>query len=852
MPKSFSLKVYYYILALFFIVQTSYSQTHIYTHFGVDDGLPSSEIYDIYQDKQGYIWFATDKGLSRYNGYEFENFTTQDGLPDNTILDFFPQENGQVWFYGYYSQSLFYFNEEFDGFTAFKYNTILKEQLNSSSLIKSIVIDENDTVFIGGYGVCGFIEITKEGDLIKHFDYDISADQLGENQSASIGIHTREKLFFSLCNDYKSTDEVVVLPPENFPTPRMDLAILNREQSIFIGAKLGLVSKSVDIRYYETELKTTGIKRVNDHSFLVGYYNRGAVIRDVSGTILETFLPKKSVTSLLIDREGSYWFSTLDDGIFYIKNPDIKAFSEEHISSLVKDNKNSLYAGLSNGDIANISNNKLNTLYKGSNDHNAIVEFDPINNHLYGYSDANFVNYTTQTSYYVGANKLPEHIGHPLMSSTNNRYYKIINDSIKYFEIDYKIQDICMYNGELLIGTSSGLHIQKDDSVKAYHPIKSLKLRIDDIDLNKETNTVYMATQGAGVIVYGDSIYTINKKHGLTNNIISEIHIENDSTIWACSNAGLNRIAFTSNNRYDVTTITKADGLLSNDIDDIEIINDTVWVATKKGLCYFKKEVLEEKAVSEILSLTLDDVTANSNSIFGYDTKLKHNQNTIDFTLQAISHKNAGNIDYLYRLKEVDTVWKSSKYRNISFPSLSPGKYTFQAKAKVSNSVSNHFINYDFQIQPPFWKSWWFYGICAILFSGLVYLFFKIRVLTYDQAIIRELIRLSIKRLKRKERFYYFRSNGEDFKIPSRTILYVKSEGNYLDISTKDKTYTIRCKIGDFIATTPDALEYLRIHRSYIIRIDQVSSKGRNWVFIKDNKIPVGETYLSELEKIQF
>ena len=107
------MKLFTYFLFTFVSLQISYAQTHIYKHFGVDEGLPSSEVYDIYQDKLGYVWFATDKGLSRYNGYEFENFTTKDGLPDNTILDFYPQDNGQIWCYGYHSQSLFYFDEVF-------------------------------------------------------------------------------------------------------------------------------------------------------------------------------------------------------------------------------------------------------------------------------------------------------------------------------------------------------------------------------------------------------------------------------------------------------------------------------------------------------------------------------------------------------------------------------------------------------------------------------------------------------------------------------------------------------------------------------------------------------------------
>jgi ligand-binding sensor domain-containing protein len=103
-------------IIFFLSVYFSHSQTYIYKNFSVDEGLPSSEVYDIYQDKLGYIWFATDKGLSRYNGYEFENFTTKDGLPGNTILDFYPQDNGKVYCYEYHSKSLFYFNTKFDGF----------------------------------------------------------------------------------------------------------------------------------------------------------------------------------------------------------------------------------------------------------------------------------------------------------------------------------------------------------------------------------------------------------------------------------------------------------------------------------------------------------------------------------------------------------------------------------------------------------------------------------------------------------------------------------------------------------------------------------------------------------------
>ncbi len=38
------------------------------------DGLLSNQVYDIVQDKQGFVWFATVNGISRYDGYSFLNY----------------------------------------------------------------------------------------------------------------------------------------------------------------------------------------------------------------------------------------------------------------------------------------------------------------------------------------------------------------------------------------------------------------------------------------------------------------------------------------------------------------------------------------------------------------------------------------------------------------------------------------------------------------------------------------------------------------------------------------------------------------------------------------------------------
>ena len=847
------MKLYKHLFLLFFCVQITYAQTHIYQHFGVDEGLPSSEVYDMYQDKEGYMWFATDKGLSRYNGYEFENFTTKDGLPDNTILDFYPQENGQVWCYSYHTQSLFYFDEVFEGFKNYAFNTQLREKLQSRSILKSVVVTSEQSVLVGGYMMAGFIEITEQGEVNEKYSLNTATENAYDRVNINLGLHTTTGLFFSLYHDYENGDDIQKLTLQNSPSSRLAFVPLNSEQNLLIDKKLAVTSTNGNIRYYETAQNPIGIKRINDDSFFVGFYNNGAEIRNKSGQVMKTFLPKQSVSSFLIDAEGGYWFSTLDDGVYYIKNPNVMVLTEDHISSLVKNHNNQLYAGYNNGSIAKISNKQTEILYEGTNMIAAIVELDYENNEILGYGDGYLYNYSKNTPLFsMTANKMPEHMEDPLITSAAHIFYKKKGDSLHGRIIDHIMQDGCSFNDEIFIGTSSGLFIEKNDSIIRHQPLDILKNRIDDIDISKKTNTMYMATQGAGVIIYGDSIYKIDKDNGLTNNIVSEVHIENDSTVWACTNTGLNRIVFRKNNSFDVINITKEDGLISNDIDDVEITNDTVWVATKRGLCFFKKDAIAKKESSKILSLTLKNVSVNNRDIDKEMVQLDYDKNNIEFTLQAVSLRNSNSIHYRYRLKEIDTTWTTTTNRKIKFPSLSPGNYTFQAKASLSNNHDEYLINYSFKVLPPFWERWWFYTICVLSFFGLMYLFFRIRVLTYNQDVFRELIRLAIKRLKRKEQFFTFRSNGEDFKIATRDILYVNSQGNYLDIVTQKKTYTIRCKIGNFIDQTPDGLEYLRIHRSYIVRIDQISSKGKNWVVIKDKKIPVGETYLGELENIHF
>jgi len=66
-------------------------------HYSIDNGLPSNNVYAVTQDKYGYIWFNTDNGVAKYNGYSFKLFTVADGLPSNDVWKLYPDKMGRLW-----------------------------------------------------------------------------------------------------------------------------------------------------------------------------------------------------------------------------------------------------------------------------------------------------------------------------------------------------------------------------------------------------------------------------------------------------------------------------------------------------------------------------------------------------------------------------------------------------------------------------------------------------------------------------------------------------------------------------------------------------------------------------------
>lgn len=62
------------------------------------DGLSGNRVYSILRDSRGFLWFATNEGLSRFDGLQFTNYGVEQGLPRRTVSELMEARNGDLWF----------------------------------------------------------------------------------------------------------------------------------------------------------------------------------------------------------------------------------------------------------------------------------------------------------------------------------------------------------------------------------------------------------------------------------------------------------------------------------------------------------------------------------------------------------------------------------------------------------------------------------------------------------------------------------------------------------------------------------------------------------------------------------
>jgi len=137
---------YFFIAYLFQLAIYIHAQEYTFHQYGVEQGLPSSEVYQVFQDSRGYIWFATDMGISRFNGFQFTNFDIKNGLTNNTIFEIFEDHHGKIWFLSLSNKLSYFYN---DTIIQYKHNKIIEEHSQNSKVPvkKTLFIDSLNNIY---------------------------------------------------------------------------------------------------------------------------------------------------------------------------------------------------------------------------------------------------------------------------------------------------------------------------------------------------------------------------------------------------------------------------------------------------------------------------------------------------------------------------------------------------------------------------------------------------------------------------------------------------------------------------------------------------------------------------------
>jgi ligand-binding sensor domain-containing protein/signal transduction histidine kinase len=121
--------------------------------------------------------------------------------------------------------------------------------------------------------------------------------------------------------------------------------------------------------------------------------------------------------------------------------------------------------------------------------------------------------------------------------------------------------------------------------------------------------------------------------------------------------------------------------------------------------------------------LSVDSLTKLERISFAYkNTSIVIDFNSLNFTKQNKIH-------YTYKLEGLDKQWlPANEFNQAIYNYLPPGKYSFKVSAENSEGATSKESSLSIVVTPPFWQTWWFLGLLALLVIAIFYTIDKERI----------------------------------------------------------------------------------------------------------------------------
>lgn len=746
------LRIFSCIAAWLLLGPPLHAQIYDLMNFSTVEGLPSSEVYETYQDAKGFIWILTDNGLARFDGHQMEVFTSADGLPDNTVFRVTEGREGEIYFLTGRNFLCRYTGQGLDAFA---------EELNLDSLLhgkipsKMFVNTEGEFFLAGTKG--NSLVLDRSGKLLEskeEKDYNMRFVREGGHVKA-----LRSRLPIKVTGgDWVASAKVDL--------PIADTLLWLREPGLgypwYCGDGLNffafaftdevhLWTKPHGYRKLPMSSRINHLYAVDDS--LLWISTRAGLVRwytNRTGFQTDSVdLPSKLVSGVMRDKEGGYWISTLDQGVFYIRSVD---FEIVDLGGGANSRDVRVLNGWGDFLLAATQDDGLFLLEKGK----LVRQYSLADFGKYGDRIRDIEPCPERGSFLLAPQLQPVLELNIADGEIRERYPGTgirafglamgreggiwsVKNKLRYLETGVEERSQSKQGilkevfedkeGKIWASGNRGLYLLEGAEFVYQGEGEALLQGSIRAMAETEDGVLLLASRAHGLVgIREGNAFVFESLNPITGSSVNHIFPMGEDRFWLGTNRGAIYLEWV-NGKWLTERFSTREGLLSDEVHQVYAQGSRVWAATSKGLASFDR--LEIPAGNVDPPLYLKSFSVNGRVLepdLGHFS-FQHGENTISIEFQAISYYQMGRFKYRYRLLGLDTVRSVTSLPSVQYHRIPPGDYEFVVESTQPNGAwSAPETLLRFHIAAPWWKRWWFLPAIVLLGLGLLTLFFRLRL----------------------------------------------------------------------------------------------------------------------------
>ena len=719
-------------------------------HYSTKDGLPSNTVYCAEQDDNGFIWFGTDAGLSRFDGVEFINYGLKDGLPDMEVLNFYKDFKGRIWIYSFNGKICFIENGQI--FTS--KNTPFLKDADFNSQITSINV-RDDRIYITSLrdgvkiidandGILRSLKYERRytyGAIVGNAFYSFvsfpSAFEFFYQPLDSIDANLSFKPFkVSLGEDVQSTalSYCGVVGDEIF-----GISHVQRRNYIFLfntEARKFKLKQISDYKVYNFEI-------AEDNIYL--FTNEGVKLLDPVTLEITDYIDLEETTLFTQDFRGNVWLTTLNNGVFFLPKNEVKRKTDKTFDEVL-----GMYATDSN---LYVVNRDMEVFALSNNDHKRFIFKLEGESRFQTIEVDSLGAIWTLNSAFLRKNNKEVSLSNSDSRTGSNFFYRddilivLKMSNLSWVDLDKEI-DITVNNDRLgkiygyellaperaVLANQHGLFLL-DIEAKSISIIPGFEdVRVTGISSDKYDN-FWFATAGYGLVRVPKkelNEFSLEKLRKFKINNYSDVYeklLIVDSVIYATNPRGVTRVLFDEVGARYQYHISESNGLEPGKIHDLEYFNGEVFIGQSNGLFSFPHT--QVFAGDPAFPLYIERISTNDSvytNLDGAGISLSYNSGPISFETKTVYFRNQNDLTYQFRIlgSSLESTWSTSGSNEFVFQGLPPGDYYFEVRAKSTNSPWTPPVRQPFTIKSIYWQTWWFktaIALTIVTFVSLILIF---------------------------------------------------------------------------------------------------------------------------------